>query len=138
MKTTTEEDNQRNVTVHGRGSGEEQFATVYSSVLAGRTSLRRTIVHLAWPAVAENLLQTMLLIVDTFMVAYYGSVSIAAAAAAGTLLWRLHMTLGCIERGTTALVARRWGRGTAKAQLKRAANLSCYRLPSALSCSLSA
>jgi putative MATE family efflux protein len=119
MKTTTEEDNQRNVTVHGRGSGEEQFATVYSSVLAGRTSLRRTIVHLAWPAVAENLLQTMLLIVDTFMVAYYGSVSIAAAAAAGTLLWRLHMTLGCIERGTTALVARRWGErdreGAAKA-----------------------
>ncbi|MCX7626335.1 MAG: MATE family efflux transporter [Candidatus Sumerlaeaceae bacterium] len=75
-------------------------------------SLTRTIVRLASPAVAENLLQTLLLMIDTFMVAYYGSVPIAAAAAAGMLLWRLHMTLGCIERGTTAMVARRWGEGS--------------------------
>ncbi|MGC8740869.1 MAG: MATE family efflux transporter [Candidatus Sumerlaeaceae bacterium] len=72
-------------------------------------SLTSTILRLTGPAVAENLLQTLLLMVDTFMVAYYGSVPIAAAAAAGMILWRLHMTLGCIERGTTALVARRWG-----------------------------
>lgn len=75
-------------------------------------SLTSTILHLTGPAVAENLLQTLLLMVDTFMVAYYGSVPIAAAAAAGMILWRLQMTLGCIERGTTALVARRWGEGS--------------------------
>jgi putative MATE family efflux protein len=75
-------------------------------------SLTRTTLLLAGPAVAENLLQTLLLIVDMLMVAYYGSVPIAAAAAAGMLLWRLDMTLGCIERGTTALVARRWGEGS--------------------------
>ncbi len=75
-------------------------------------SLTRITFLLAGPAVAENLLQTLLLMVDTLMVAYYGSVPIAAGAAAGMLLWRLHMTFGCIERGTTALVARRWGEGS--------------------------
>lgn len=83
---------------------------VYTAAGTGR-SLDAVIVALAGPAVVENLLQTLLLMVDTFMVAYYGSVPIAAAAAAGMLLWRLHMTLGCIERGATALVARRWGEG---------------------------
>lgn len=78
----------------------------------GTRSLSCTIARLATPAVVENLLQTLLLMIDTFMVAYYGSIPIAAAAAAGMLLWRLHMTLGCIERGTTAMVARRWGEGS--------------------------
>jgi putative MATE family efflux protein len=74
-------------------------------------SLDRRIWQLAVPAIGENLLQTLLLITDTLMIARFGSVSIAASAVAGTILWRVHMTLGCIERGTTAMVARYYGEG---------------------------
>ncbi|AXA37240.1 MAG: MATE family efflux transporter [Candidatus Sumerlaea sp.] len=86
-----------------------------SRLLFDRESLNRHIVRLAAPAVGENLLHTTLLIVDTLMVGYYGSLPVAASAAAGTILWRAHMTFGCIERGTTALVARACGAGDLRA-----------------------
>jgi len=102
------------VTLSPSESAPRATRAAASPPLLGATSgnLNWVILRLATPAVAENLLQTLLLMVDTLMVAYYGSVPIAAAAAAGMLLWRLHMTLGCIERGTTAIVARRWGEGS--------------------------
>lgn len=74
-------------------------------------NLDRHIWGLTLPAVAESLLQTALLLVDTKMVSHYGTVPVAASAISGTILWRAHMTFGCIERGTTAMVARYSGAG---------------------------
>jgi putative MATE family efflux protein len=71
----------------------------------------RHIWGLTVPAVGESLLQTSLLLVDTLMISRFGSVAIAASAVSGTILWRSHMTFGCIERGTTAMVARASGEG---------------------------
>lgn len=45
------------------------------------------------------------------MIARYGAVAVAAAAAAGVVIWRMHMTFGCVEKGTMALVARSYGAG---------------------------
>lgn len=64
---------------------------------------------LAIPAIGENLLATSLMIVDTLMISRFGNVPIAASAVAGVIVWRSFMTLGCIERGTTAMVARYYG-----------------------------
>lgn len=74
-------------------------------------TLGRHVWKLAIPAIGENLLQTALVIIDMIMISFYGSVPVAAAVAAGTILWRTHMTLGCIDRGTTAMVARFYGEG---------------------------
>lgn len=65
--------------------------------------------ELSLPAIGENLLQTALLIVDTLMIAQFGSVALAASVSATTILWRAHMTLGGIDRGTVAMVSRYYG-----------------------------
>lgn len=77
-------------------------------------TLNRHVWKLAIPAIGENLLHTALLLVDTLMISYFGNVPIAAATAAGIILWRAHMTLGCIDRGTRAMVARFFGEGNAE------------------------
>jgi putative MATE family efflux protein len=71
-----------------------------------KKDLARQVWKLAIPATGENLLQTALLIVDTAMIAPFGTVALAASSISGVILWRAHMTFGCVERGTTALVAR--------------------------------
>jgi putative MATE family efflux protein len=76
-----------------------------------REQLGRRVWELALPAIGENVLSTLLLIVDTFMIAPFGKVPLAASAVAGVLMWRANMTFGCIEKGTTALVARNTGSG---------------------------
>lgn len=78
---------------------------------AGRKIVSRRVWRLAVPAIGENLLQTSLLLVDTIMIAPFGPAPLAAAAIAGTLYWRAHTTFGCIEKGTTAMVARYSGEG---------------------------
>ena len=75
------------------------------------STVDRHIWGLTIPAVGESLLQTSLLLVDTLMISRFGSVPLAASAVSGTILWRSHMTFGCIERGTTAMVARATGEG---------------------------
>jgi len=77
----------------------------------GRKVVSRQVWPLALPAIGENLLQTSLLLVDTIMVAPFGAAPIAASAIAGTLYWRAMTTFGCIEKGTTAMVARYSGEG---------------------------
>lgn len=79
--------------------------------LEGERPLDRRVFALALPAIGENLLHTTLLLVDTLMVAPFGSIPLAASAIAGVITWRAHMTFGCIEKGTTALVARYTGSG---------------------------
>lgn len=88
-------------------SGPLEAAVVIGAKdLPREDSIDRQVWRLALPSIGENLLQTLTLFVDTWMVASYGSIPIAASSVAGTLLWRTHMTLGCIEKGTTAMVAR--------------------------------
>lgn len=77
-------------------------------------ALDRRVWALALPAIGENLLHSAIFMADTMMIARFDPANpalLAAATVAGTILWRAHMTFGCIEKGTTALVARYSGEG---------------------------
>ncbi len=75
-----------------------------------RTSLNRTILRLAMPAVVENLLQTVVFFADTLMIGWLRDpTALAAAGLAGTLLYLLHTLFNALAVSGAALVAQAWG-----------------------------
>lgn len=78
------------------------------------TSYRRT-VRLALPAVAESLLNSLVLLVDALMVAQVGDAALAAVGLAGVVLWRSRSLAAVLQIGLSAVVARRWGEGNERA-----------------------
>jgi MATE family multidrug resistance protein len=65
----------------------------------------RLVNNLAWPVIAENLLQTMLVTVDMMMVSRLGTVAVAGVGAASQVLWVIGSAFSAITVGTTVLVA---------------------------------
>jgi putative MATE family efflux protein len=83
-------------------------------------NLNRIVLRVAWPAVAEHLLHSLVFAVDRWMVSFLGAAALAASAVSGTIIWRSTWTLACIQVGTAAVVARRMG-GRQYEQASRAA-----------------
>ena len=78
-------------------------------LVTGQVDTRRNTLHLAWPAIVENLLHTMVGIVDTAMVGRLGAASLAAAGL-GNQISMLGLTVfSALATGSTALVARHIG-----------------------------
>ena len=76
---------------------------------AGKMDTRRKILNLAWPAIVENLLHTMVGMVDTAMVGRLGAASLAATGL-GNQISMLGLTVfSALATGSTALVARHIG-----------------------------
>ena len=74
-------------------------------------NLNRNILRLALPAVGEMLLQTMVGVVDTIMVGQaLGKDGVAAVALGGGVVWPILFLLVSVGVGSTAVVARLWGR----------------------------
>src|SRR5437868_10532459 len=73
-------------------------------------SLNRQLFHLAWPSLVENLLQTMLGVVDLIFVGKLGADAIAGVGLGSQLMFTLVVAFMGISVGTTALVARAIGR----------------------------
>lgn len=73
--------------------------------------LYKNTIRLAVPAVMENLFNSAIFLVDALMVARLGSAPLAAAGMAGVILWRLRSVGSCLQFGTGATIARRWGEG---------------------------
>jgi putative MATE family efflux protein len=71
-----------------------------------RKSVGRSVFRLAWPAIAENALQTLLGIVDTAVVARLGTAALSGVGASQQLIWVLTTALIAVSMGTTVLVAR--------------------------------
>src|SRR5947199_10698423 len=71
-----------------------------------RRSVGRNVFRLAWPAIAENALQTLLGIVDTAVVARLGTAALSGVGASQQLIWVLTTALIAVSMGTTVLVAR--------------------------------
>lgn len=71
---------------------------------------RRTL-RLALPAVAENLLNSLILLVDALMVASTGTAALAAAGLSSVALWRTRAQASVFQAGLGAIAARRWGEG---------------------------
>ncbi len=70
-----------------------------------RRSVSRSVFKLAWPAIAENALQTLLGIVDTAVVARLGTAALSGVGASQQLVWVLTTALIAISMGTTVLIA---------------------------------
>ncbi len=71
-----------------------------------KVSLNRQLLDLAWPSLVENLLQTMLGVVDLMMVGRLGPDAIAGVGLATQVMNVLLVTFMGLSVGNTALVAR--------------------------------
>ncbi len=74
-------------------------------------SLRRTILHLAWPVILANFLQTFTTTVDVLMVGRLGPLAVASLALGSQLLFLAFSTMLALSAGTVAVVARHIGAG---------------------------
>lgn len=80
-------------------------------VRTSRHDIRRAVITLAWPVVAEMALQTATQIIDMAMVGRLGPVAIAAVGLSFQPLWVVMAVFAGVAVGTTALVARFVGAG---------------------------
>lgn len=78
---------------------------------SSRKAIRRTIFHLAWPVIAEQLLSTLANMVDTVLVGRLGAVSVAAAGLTQQPHWLMLGLFTGLGVGVNALVARFQGAG---------------------------
>ena len=89
--------------------GEEQIGDALTP--QARKEVGRKVFQLAWPAIAENALQTLLGIVDTAIVARLGTAALSGVGASQQLIWVLTTGLIAVSMGTTVLIARFTGAG---------------------------
>ncbi len=76
-----------------------------------RKEVGRSVFRLAWPAITENALQTLLGLVDTAVVARLGTSALSGVGASQQLIWVLTTALIAVSMGTTVLIARFTGAG---------------------------
>jgi putative MATE family efflux protein len=74
-------------------------------------NMRRRVLRLAGPVIGENLLETMLGIVDTLLVAGLGAMAIAGVGSALQVLFFLISALSALAVGSSVLVAQAVGAG---------------------------
>ena len=72
-------------------------------------ALRRRVLALAWPVIGENLLETLLGIVDTALVAGLGTAAIAGVGSGLQIMFFLLATLSALSIGSSILVAQAVG-----------------------------
>lgn len=82
-----------------------------STPVAETQSLRRRVLGLAAPVIGENLLQTLLGIVDTILVAGLGAAALAGVGAALQVVFVLTAALTALSVGASVLVAQAFGAG---------------------------
>ena len=73
---------------------------------SGQAAVRKDVLHLALPAMGEQLLSMMVGIVDTFLVGHLGAAPLAAVGLANQWVFVATMLFGAIATGATALIAR--------------------------------
>ncbi len=77
--------------------------------LESKAEIRRAVILLAWPAITEMFLNTLVQFVDTAMVGSLGAVAIAAVGVSNSPMWMLMGIFAALGVGSTALVARHVG-----------------------------
>jgi Na+-driven multidrug efflux pump len=75
------------------------------------TAPRLGIWELAWPAIVNNLLHSLVGLVGIKMVGSIGAGAVAAVTTGNRVFFILQALLMAVTAGTTALVARAWGSG---------------------------
>jgi putative MATE family efflux protein len=92
----------------------EQIVSATPGVADGsvdQPAIRRRVLGMAGPVIGENLLETMLGIVDTLLVAGLGAVAIAGVGGALQVMFLLIAALSALAVGSSVLVAQAMGAG---------------------------
>ncbi|AEC51323.1 DNA damage-inducible protein [Pyrococcus sp. NA2] len=89
------------------------------------SEIRRRLWELAWPAIAGNISQTLLNLVDTMIVGHVSAIALGAVGLGGQVSWFMFPIMMAISTGTLALVARRVGEGNYE-EASRIAEQSMY------------
>lgn len=86
-------------------------ASVAGTAEPPRPSAQKRVFNLAWPVIGESFLETMLMIVDTWMVAQLSIAAIAGVGASVQVLFFIIAALGALSVGSSVLVAQAFGAG---------------------------
>lgn len=78
---------------------------------AGDRRLASEVTRIAWPAIAQSLLQTAVFLVDRAMLGHHASESLASMQISGPYVWTLTGVMGALQVGAIALVGREVGAG---------------------------
>jgi putative MATE family efflux protein len=78
---------------------------------ADQAALRRRVFGLAWPVIGQNVLETLLGIVDTLLVAGLGTAAIAGIGSALQIMFFVLSALAALSVGSSILVAQAVGAG---------------------------
>ncbi len=79
----------------------------------GDRALAQQVARIAWPAIAQSLLQTAVFLVDRAMLGHHASTALASMQISGPYVWTLTGVMGALQVGAIALVGREIGRGSA-------------------------
>ncbi len=85
--------------------------TIGHSTSLSPNQLEQRVLRLAWPVIGENVLQTMLGVVDTILVASLGAVALAGVGAALQVIYVITAALSALSVGVAVLVAQAYGGG---------------------------
>ena len=76
-----------------------------------RPSSQKRVFNLAWPVIGESFLETMLMVVDTWMVAQLSVAAVAGVGASVQVLFFIIAALMALSVGSSVLVAQAFGAG---------------------------
>lgn len=83
----------------------------FTASVPSAVGLQRRVWGLAWPVIAEDFLETLLVVVDTWLVSHLalGAIAVAGVGVAVQVQWFLIAALSALSVGTTVLVAQAFG-----------------------------
>ncbi len=76
-----------------------------------RLSAKRRVFTLAWPVIGESFLETLLMVVDTWMVAQLSTAAVAGVGTSVQVMFFVIAALGSLSVGSSVLVAQAFGAG---------------------------
>jgi multidrug resistance protein, MATE family len=110
--------NEGSVTAFGEAVAQENQTNNPASITPA--SMERRVLGLAWPVIGENFLETLLGIVDTWLVSSLGAIALAGVGTAIQFMFFIISALSAVSVGSAVLVAQSVGAG----DLARAGNLA--------------
>lgn len=101
-------------------SGDTPTEFAHEGQIDPSASIEKRVLNLAWPVISENFLETMLGIVDTWLVSSLGAVALAGVGTAIQFMFFIISAMSAISVGSSVLVAQSVG----ARNLDRAGNLA--------------
>lgn len=100
--------------------GNDELSDIHGGTMDPTASIEKRVLGLAWPVISENFLETMLGIVDTWLVSSLGAIALAGVGTAIQFMFFIISAMSAISVGSSVLVAQSVG----ARNLTRAGNLA--------------